>query len=131
MSAEHGGSVTDHHIVKLRGALNIVQAGEVIRLFRDLYATGIRRVVVDLAEVPFIDSPGLSALIAGYKLFGADACNFRLSGVQDQPRLVFELTGFDHVFGLASHAGGPVSELPASEASIQAVPGFSVLALVL
>jgi anti-anti-sigma regulatory factor len=54
-------------------------------------------VVVNLAEVPFIDGPGLAALVTGYKLF-SNGQNFRLAGLQIQPKLVLELTGFDRVF---------------------------------
>ena len=92
--------VADTQRVKLNGALNLSRAEDVVQRFRDLAEQGVARVVVDLAEVPFMDSRGLAALIAGFKLFGADARNFRLVGLQDQPRLVLELTGFDRVFGV-------------------------------
>jgi anti-anti-sigma factor len=84
--------------VKLSGALNLSRVEEVLQGFRELTGRGVRRVMVDLAEVPFIDSQGLRALITGYKLFGADPHNFRLVGLQAQPRLVLELTGFDRIF---------------------------------
>ncbi len=88
----------DSYPVNLSGPLNISRAHDVIKVFRQLSRNGIERVVVNLEDVPFIDSQGLRALIAGYRIFGGDARNFRLFGVQDQPRLVFELTGFNYVF---------------------------------
>jgi len=84
--------------VKLSGPLNIRRAEYVTQRFRALSEQGVRRVVVDLADVPFIDSRGLAALIAGYQIFGGDAQAFQLAGVQDQPRLLFELTGHDRIF---------------------------------
>ena len=67
-------------------------------VFRELVEQGVERVVVNLKDVPLIDSRGLAALIAGYKLFGGQPDNFRLVELQIQPKLVFELTGFDYIF---------------------------------
>jgi len=85
-------------LVTLNGPLNSTQAKDVIQLFEALSAQGLERLVVDLNDVPFVDGPGLAALIAGYELFGKVPQNFRLTGIQDQPRLVLELTGYDRVF---------------------------------
>jgi anti-anti-sigma factor len=92
------GAAVDMQRVKLSGALNLSRAEDIVRRFRELAEQGVGRVVVDLAEVPFIDSQGLRALIAGFKLFGGDPRNFRLVGLQEQPGLVLELTGFDRIF---------------------------------
>ena len=89
---------SESYLVSLSGPLNINRSEDIIQLFRDLAERGIKRVVVNLEDVPFVDSQGLAALIAGYKIFGSDPRNFRLIGIQDQPGLIFELTGFNHVF---------------------------------
>jgi anti-anti-sigma factor len=101
-------SAGDVHVVELSGPLNLRRALEVSRLFRRLAVRGAERVVVDLDDVPFIDGWGLAALIAGYELFGSQAGNFRLAGLQDQPRLVLELTGYD---GILLTGGHPESEM--------------------
>ena len=88
----------DTYLVNLSGPLNVTRSQDVIRLFCDLSERGIQRVVIDMEHVPLIDSQGLAALIAGYEIFGKDAGAFELTKVQDQPRLVLELTGFDRVF---------------------------------
>lgn len=98
MDAAQTELTIQEYAVRLSGPLNAGQADSVARHFRELSAAGVRRVVVDLEAVPFIDSRGLAALMAGYKAFGSDARSFRLVGVGVQPRLVFELTGFDRVF---------------------------------
>jgi anti-anti-sigma factor len=92
---------TGVHLVVLSGPLNIHRVEDVSRLFRSLSERGVVRVVIDLRDVPLMDGPGLAALISGYNILGGDACNFTLVGVQDQPRLVLELTGFDNVFEVA------------------------------
>jgi anti-anti-sigma factor len=88
----------DGYRVNLSGPLNIGRSENVVQLFLELSEGGAERVVVNLEDVPFIDGQGLAALVAGYRIFGGDPESFRLIGMQDQPRLVFELTGFDHVF---------------------------------
>jgi anti-anti-sigma factor len=98
MSIRDRESALNGCLVNLSGPLNVSRASDAIQLFSDVAERGIQRVVINLEDVPFIDSRGLAALIAGYKLFGSDPRNFQLIGIQDQPRLVFELTGFDQVF---------------------------------
>jgi anti-anti-sigma regulatory factor len=141
MSALYDESVAGIHLVNLKGPLNLSRAEGVIQLFKSLSEQGVERIVVNLEDVPFIDSRGLVALIAGYKIFGGDAPwpapswdrdgtragasqggqNFRLARVQSQPRLVFELTGFDHVFQIF----GSVAEATATGPYVQALPGWS------
>ena len=99
MSVSNDGNVDMQiHLIKLSGPLNECQYEKTTRMFRDVLAQGGNRVVVDLDDVPLIDSRGLAALVAGYKLFGRAPKNFRLVALQDQPKLVFELTGFDIIF---------------------------------
>ena len=85
------------HLVKIEGALTSAEAPVLIEKFKELAEQGVRRVVISLEEVPFIDSRGLAALITGYRMFGSAAHDFRLVGLQDQSKLVFELTGFDRI----------------------------------
>jgi anti-anti-sigma factor len=106
MRAVHEERNSGIYVVTLGGALNVRRAGEARQLFEELARQGVRQVVVDMGAVPFIDGRGLAALIGGFKSFGSDARNFRMVGVQDQPRLVFELTGFDRVFQVETHARG-------------------------
>ena len=115
------------HVVNLTGPLNERQFEDVTRLFKDLAEQDVKRVVVNLAEVPLIDSRGLAALVVGYKTFGREPQNFRLVALQDQPRLVFELTGFDQIFqiydSLATAAEiEPHLELEFSQGILVSVP---------
>ena len=93
-----GEDKMDIYLINLSGPLNESQFEPVTAVFRELVEQGVERVVVNLKDVPLIDSRGLAALIAGYKLFGGQPDNFRLVELQIQPKLVFELTGFDYIF---------------------------------
>lgn len=105
---------TGLHLVKLNGPLLRSRADEVTAAFEALFGQGARQVVVDLAGVPLIDSAGLATLINGYRRFGSQPQNFRLAGLQDQPRLVFDLTGFDNIFLLYDTALEAVAGEPAA-----------------
>lgn len=85
-------------IVALNGALNARSAEEAKQAFRNLVDQGVTMVVVDLQDVPFIDSSGLAALVSGLKTLGGEASNLKLASPQSQARLLFELTMFDRVF---------------------------------
>ncbi len=89
---------SDVNIVSLNGALNARSAEEAKQTFRDLVEQGITQVIVNLKDVPFIDSSGLASLVSGLKTLGGEASNLKLAAPQSQARLLFELTMFDRVF---------------------------------
>lgn len=106
MNRQHSENGNQLHLVKLSGPLAVSQAEALMQRFEVMAERGVAGVVVDLAEVPFIDSRGLAALARGYQIFGRNAHNFRLTELQDQPKLIFELTGFDHIFQISE---GPLN----------------------
>jgi anti-sigma B factor antagonist len=85
-------------VVSFNGALNARSAEEAKQTFRTLVDQGITGIIVDLSQVPFIDSSGLAALVSGLKTLGGEAANLKLAAPQSQARLLFELTMFDRVF---------------------------------
>jgi anti-sigma B factor antagonist len=98
MSILHRILDKDLHVLKINRPLNGRSAKELEQKFQEAFDCGAKRVIVDLEEVPFIDSSGLSALVIGYRLFGHDSHNFRLAAPQEQPKLLFELTMFNRIF---------------------------------
>jgi anti-anti-sigma factor len=130
-------SDTNIHLVKLSGVLNANQEQEIGKLFRSLAEQDVNQVIVDLQDVPLIDSRGLVSLISGYKTFGSKAENFRLAGLNDQPKLVFELTGFDQIFQIyddlpeAMEESELVVELPPPQAIPVVVAQFAATPLVM
>ena len=96
--------------VSFRGALNARSAEDAKQVFRDLIEQGVTQVVVDLQEVPFIDSSGLAALVSGLKTLGGEASNLKLAAPQSQARLLFELTMFDRVFEIHDSVADALSD---------------------
>ena len=85
-------------IVVLNGALNARSAEEAKQTFRNLKEQGVTQVIVDLNEVPFIDSSGLASLVSGLRLAREKSGIIALSGVQPQAQTVFHLTMLDRIF---------------------------------
>lgn len=59
----------------------------------------VRRVILDLSSVEFIDSSGLGAIVASMKQLG-DGRRLDLAGLQPVVEKVFRLTRMDTVFRL-------------------------------
>lgn len=84
--------------VNLKGRLD---ANSVLAL-KDLWRTydehGQHNILLDLHQVDFIDSIGISTLVNGLKQCRAKGGDLRLIGLQPSARAVFELMMLDRVF---------------------------------
>ena len=87
-------------VVRPIGRLDLLTAAEARQHFAQAIAAGSRRLIVDLAEVLFIDSSGLAALISGLKTARLAGGDLRIARPNDQARLLFELTRLDQVLRL-------------------------------
>jgi anti-anti-sigma factor len=106
---------TESLTIALRGEVD-VQSAEAIRgaasLTLDHAFAGLR---LDLAEVTFMDSQGLNALIGAHRTLERDGATLRLANVPAPLQRLLELTGLDRVFdfeGSAPRHGDPL--LPGS-----------------
>jgi anti-sigma B factor antagonist len=84
-------------VLHLTGKLNMVSAPTVRERIAALVAGGSSRVVVDLAGVPFLDSSGLGALIAGLKSARQAGGDLRIAAPSEQTRLVLRLTNMERM----------------------------------
>lgn len=85
-------------VVGLKGHLDVAAANQIKEKLTDLIladyvATGRARIVLDLGEVPYVDSSGLAALITAMKQTRATGGDLRLCGLQDEVRSILEMTG--------------------------------------
>jgi anti-anti-sigma factor len=79
-------------LILLKGSLNARTADKVRKRIAAAIDKGIKQVIVDLEEVPFIDSAGLVALLTGAKRLDSQGGSLKLVAPQPQVRLLFELT---------------------------------------
>ena len=87
--------------LQLYGPLIAGQWRQLLAEFEALCQKGVFTVIVDLKDVPLVDGLGLTALIAGYRLFGSDCTRFRLEGLGHQPQLLLQVAGVDWLTGAA------------------------------
>jgi anti-anti-sigma factor len=77
-------------VVALRGELDVANSE---RVQQELTAANGSTVVVDLSELTFIDSSGLTALVHAHDEIIGRGSGFELRGVSGSVQRVFEITG--------------------------------------
>ena len=98
-------------VVSVRGDLDLATAPVLQREAFATLAQPIRCVVLDLGYCTFMDSSGVSVLVAASHRALERKIEFRLTSVPRQVRVVLELSGLAEEFGLAE---GPDPKLPPS-----------------
>jgi anti-sigma B factor antagonist len=79
--------------------------------FITLHAEGVKNIVLDLADVKYIDSSGLSALLVGNRVFHEDAGMFVISQITDHVMKLIKISQLDSVLNI----------LPTVEEAVDAV----------
>ncbi len=95
-------------VISLDGTLNARSADQVKEAFREAAGKGMRQVVLDLGNVPFIDSSGLAAMVSGLKTLNEKEGSLKLASLQSQADLLFKLTMFDKVFEIFADADSAI-----------------------
>ncbi len=85
-------------VIQVDGILDATKSQE----FRDKITTelesGAKTVLVDFKDVTFMDSSGLGALVLAFKALRAVNTRLVICSINEQIRILFELTGMDKVF---------------------------------
>jgi anti-sigma B factor antagonist len=89
----------DFHVVELAGDIDVETARTLRAHIVDRFTDTSAQVVVDLTDVPFMDSSGLGALVSGWQLTRDDG-GFRIAGANPVVRRVLSITGMEDVFAL-------------------------------
>jgi anti-sigma B factor antagonist len=85
----------DSYVVAVTGEIDIYTAPQLEQELLTLIRAGAAHVVVDLSDAPFMDSNGLSVLLAAARYLGRE--RFAVAGVGIESRRVIEITGADRV----------------------------------
>ncbi|MGC8781636.1 MAG: STAS domain-containing protein [Anaerolineae bacterium] len=89
-------------IVAVRDRIDAFSAPELRNRLDQLLAEGITRFVLDLSEVPFLDSAGMAVLVGLLKRARAVEGDVRLVWPKkEEARRILKLTRFDRVFEIA------------------------------
>lgn len=85
-------------VFALQGRLDAVSTGPAIAQVQAAIDAGARQVLLDLAQVHFLSSSGLRALLLVRKALLAQGGELRLCALQPPVQEVFTITGFTQVF---------------------------------
>jgi anti-sigma B factor antagonist len=89
------------HEIRLEGELDLGTAPQLRDELARLTADGARLVTVDLSDLAFIDSTGLSVLITGLKRLRQQGGDMALRSPTPSTRKVLEITGLTEVFSIS------------------------------
>jgi anti-sigma B factor antagonist len=85
-------------VIKLSGIINASQSQELREEITELLKTSPKIILVDCQEVAFMDSSALGALVLAFKTLRAANTKLVLCSINEQVRILFELTSMDKVF---------------------------------
>ncbi len=90
-------------VIKLSGTINSATSQDLRRRLMELVERGAKIVLVDFQDVTFMDSSGLGALVLAFKTLRAANSKLVLCSINEQVRILFELTSMDKVFEIFSN----------------------------
>jgi anti-sigma B factor antagonist len=89
-------------VVYVTGEIDLYTSPKLREAILDLFGKRQQdRVVLDLSDVPYIDSSGIASLVEGLQAAKAKQARFILVGLNEGPRHVLELTKLLNVFEIA------------------------------
>ena len=95
-------------MVVVRGTLNAASAPELRSRLDESRLGGSRIFVVDLSDVPFIDSAGVATLVALFKRVRFAQGDVRLAGLQPRVDRLIRLLRLERVFAIFPDAASAV-----------------------
>jgi anti-sigma B factor antagonist len=101
-------------VLGLSGRLDATTAPDFKARLKRLVGDGYAQLVIDLTDVPFIDSSGLAALVSGLKAAREASGTLKLVGLNEQTRTVFRVTLLDRVFAFYPDVNEAIDALPDS-----------------
>ncbi len=90
--------------LRVQGRLDAAAAPDLRARLNGAIADGTTQILIDLADVPFIDSTGLGVLVSGLKAVRRADGDLRLIAPGPQVRRLLRLTTLDRVFTILETA---------------------------
>lgn len=91
---------SDIQVIEPIGILDSTKAEEFRQSVEELLQNGAETILVDLTDITFIDSSGLGTLVVLLKKIRGLNRSLCLCSINDQVRMLFELTSMDRVFDI-------------------------------
>jgi anti-anti-sigma factor len=87
-------------VIEPAGILDSTKAEEFRRTVDQLLKEGAEIILIDLKDISFIDSSGLGTLVVLLKKVRSMGRRLCICSINDQVRMLFELTNMDQVFDI-------------------------------
>jgi anti-sigma B factor antagonist len=91
---------TQVSVFRLQDSLDIASAWRFKLRLKETLRRKTPHIVVNLSQVKFIDSSGLTALVLGMRATANNGGSFRLAAIHPEALPVFELTDMHQVFAI-------------------------------
>ncbi|MEC8735237.1 MAG: STAS domain-containing protein [Planctomycetota bacterium] len=88
-------------VLKPSGDVDLSGAPELRARIAEVFSDPPARLVIDLSEVPYMDSSGVATLVEGMQLANHAGATLVLAGMQDRVKSIFEIARLDTVFKIA------------------------------
>ncbi|MEI6443878.1 MAG: STAS domain-containing protein [Nostocales cyanobacterium ELA583] len=85
-------------VIALSGSFNAFTSQGFQENIKEVITTGIKIVLIDCQGVTFMDSSGLGALVLTFKTLQEAKAKMFICSINQQVRILFELTGMDSIF---------------------------------
>jgi anti-sigma B factor antagonist len=85
-------------IFDIRGDLDAKSASVLKERINEKITDGKSYILINLSDVPYMDSAGLGVLVSGLKNANRLSGDLRIWGLQDEVKSIFELTRLNKVF---------------------------------
>lgn len=85
-------------IIEPEGILDGTKTADFQHQIEQSIESGVQSILVDFSKVTFMDSSGLGALVKALKTVAAAEVKFFLCSINEQIRMLFELTSMDSYF---------------------------------
>ncbi len=85
-------------IFDIRGDLDAKSASILKERINEKITDGKSLILINLSDVPYMDSAGLGVLVSGLKNANRLSGDLRIWGLQDEVKSIFELTRLNKVF---------------------------------
>jgi len=90
-------------VVRPSGEIDLSRSPAFRERLRSVLDRSSRRVVVDLGQVPYMDSSGVATLVEALQIARQNQIPLVLCSLQDKVRSVFEIARLDSVFTIAAN----------------------------
>ena len=89
-------------VAKARGEIDLIRSPQLRTELMQMLDKGVARLVIDLTEVPFMDSSGVATLVEALQVQRKKGNKLVLCNMQQKVRSIFEIARLDMVFTIST-----------------------------